>query len=98
MLLGPDRLHFSSDEIIMKIPCADHMFLIKHSMASTSSVWLSGIVKRGPLEIVQQWRIYTRAFAQASAHLARESENLLVWQPRTRATHEYTVHDYSSIH
>ena len=57
MLLGPDRLHFSSDEIKMKIPCANHVFLIKHSMASTSSVWLSGIVKRGPLEIVQHSKI-----------------------------------------
>ena len=26
MLRGPDRLHFSSNEIILKITCADHVY------------------------------------------------------------------------
>ena len=29
MLRGPDRLHFSSTEILLKITYANHVFLIK---------------------------------------------------------------------
>ena len=36
--------------------CTDHVFLIKN-MASTSSAWLSVIVKKGPLKIVQRSKI-----------------------------------------
>ena len=46
MLRGPDRLHFSSDEIILKITCADHVYLIKDNTSRD-------IVQKGPLKIVQ---------------------------------------------
>ena len=37
MLRGPDRLHISSNEIILKITCADHVYLIKDNTSSTPS-------------------------------------------------------------
>ena len=36
MLRGTDRLHFSSNEIILKITCADHVFFIIDNTTSTS--------------------------------------------------------------
>ena len=47
MLSGPDRLHFSSNEIILKITCADHVYLIKDNTSPRD------IVQKGPLKIIQ---------------------------------------------
>ena len=38
----------------IKITCADHVFLIKINMASTSFAWLSVVVKKGPLKSILQ--------------------------------------------
>ena len=48
MLRGPDRLHFSSNEITLKITCVDHVYL-----KTTHHQHPRDIVQKRPLKIVQ---------------------------------------------